>query len=60
MEKILTCTKCRKTFKVCGIRRGAREELQGVPCPFCGESMQVMWPAGTVFTTIPETRVSKL
>jgi len=60
MEKILTCTKCRKTFKVCGVYSDTTAGQQGVMCPFCGEPNQVSWPRDTAFTTIPETRSLKL
>ena len=54
MEKIVTCTKCRKTFTVSGQFSKAKEASQGVTCPFCAETNQVMWPMGTGLTTIPK------
>jgi hypothetical protein len=54
MEKIITCTKCRKTFTVSGPYSGAKEVPQPVTCPFCGESNDVRWPMDTGFTTIPK------
>ena len=54
MEKIITCTKCRKTFTVSGPYSSAKEVAQGVPCPFCGEHNEVKWPTDTGFTTIPK------
>ena len=54
MEKIITCTKCRKTFTVSGAYSSAGEVQQGVPCPFCGESNDVKWPKDARFTTIPK------
>lgn len=60
MEKILTCTECRKTFKVHGIRGVAVEEQQGIECPFCKQTNQIKWPRDTVFTTIPETAIPKM
>lgn len=56
MEKIVTCTKCQKTFKVSGPYSKVKDVLQGFSCPFCGESNEVMWPIDTGFTTIPESR----
>jgi hypothetical protein len=54
VEKIITCTKCRKTFTVSGPYSLAKEIPQGVTCPFCGGSNDVRWPADTGFTTIPK------
>ena len=59
MEKIVTCTKCRKTFKVSGHTSWVKEAPQGVACPFCGGSNEVMWPINTGFTTIPEKQAPK-
>ena len=54
MEKIVTCTKCRKTFTVSGQFSKAKEASQGVTCPFCAATNHVMWPMDTGFTTIPK------
>ena len=54
MEKIITCTKCRKTFTVSGPYSGAKEVPQPVTCPFCGEPNEVKWPMDAGFTTIPK------
>ena len=56
MEKIITCTKCRKTFTVSGPYSSAKEVAQGVTCPFCGELNEVKWPMDTGFTTIPKKK----
>jgi hypothetical protein len=53
-EKIITCTKCRKTFTVSGPYSGAKEVPQPVTCPFCGEPNEVKWPMDAGFTTIPK------
>jgi hypothetical protein len=59
MEKIVTCTKCQKTFKVSGPYSTTMEVPQGFTCPFCGESNEVMWPMDTGFTTIPTKQAPK-
>ena len=59
MEKIVTCTKCQKTFKVSGPYSKVKEVPRGFTCPFCGESNEVMWPMDTGFTTIPEKQAPK-
>ncbi len=59
MEKIVTCTKCQKTFKVSGPYSTTKGVPQGVTCPFCGESNEVMWPMDTGFTTIPTKQAPK-
>ena len=53
MEKIITCTKCRKTFTVSGPYSRAKDVAQGVTCPFCAGPNDVMCPMDTGFTTIP-------
>jgi DNA-directed RNA polymerase subunit RPC12/RpoP len=58
MEKIITCTTCRKTFKVSGPYSVIKQVAHGVTCPFCGEQNEVMWPMDTGLTTIPEKRNS--
>jgi DNA-directed RNA polymerase subunit M/transcription elongation factor TFIIS len=58
MEKIVTCTKCQRAFKVSGSLSRMKEVPQGVTCPFCGESNEVMWPMDTGFETIPKTQSS--
>ena len=59
MEKIVTCTKCKRTFKVSGSYSNAKEVPQGVTCPFCAESNDVMWPMDMGFTTIPTKQEPK-
>jgi len=59
MEKIITCTKCRKTFTVSGPYSSVKEVPHGVTCPFCGEANELMWPMDTGFTTIPKQRPTK-
>jgi len=54
MEKIITCTSCRKTFTVSGSYSSAKEVPQGVTCPFCRGGNEVKWPMDTGFTTIPK------
>ena len=56
MEKIITCTKCRKTFTVSGQHSSANQVPQGVTCPFCGATNDVKWPMDTEFTTIPKKK----
>jgi hypothetical protein len=56
MEKVITCTKCRKTSTVCGPYSSAKEVPQGVTCPFCGEANDVKWPMDGGFTTIPKSQ----
>jgi hypothetical protein len=56
MEKIITCTSCRKTFTVSGPFSSAKEAPQAVTCPFCREANEVKWPMGTGFTTIPKKK----
>ena len=59
MEKIITCQKCRKTFKISGSPSRAKEESCIADCPFCGQSTNVMWPKDTVFTTIPKPQTNR-
>jgi hypothetical protein len=59
MEKIITCKKCRKTFKIFGSPSKAKEESHIAGCPFCGQSNDVMWPKDTVFTTIPKPQITR-
>jgi hypothetical protein len=54
MEKIVSCAKCRKTFKVSGSHSKAKDVPHSVTCPFCGEPNEVMWPMDAGFSTIPE------
>lgn len=56
VEKIITCTKCRKTFTVSGPYSSAKQVPQGVTCPFCGEANDVLWPMDTAVTTIPKNQ----
>jgi hypothetical protein len=58
MEKIITCTKCRKTFTVSGPYSSAKEVPQPVTCPFCGEPNDVKWPMDTGLTTIPTKQIA--
>jgi hypothetical protein len=44
MEKIVTCTKCRRTFTVTGPYSSAEQIARGFGCPFCRESNDVNWP----------------
>jgi phage FluMu protein Com len=59
MEKIITCTKCQKTFKVSGPHSSMKEVPQGVTCPFCRDANELMWPMDTGFTTIPKKQTPK-
>jgi DNA-directed RNA polymerase subunit M/transcription elongation factor TFIIS len=59
MEKIVTCTKCRKTFTVSGPYGRMKEVPHGVTCPFCTESNELMWPMDTGFTTIPKQQAPR-
>ena len=56
MEKILTCTQCKKEFRVSGPLSTAKYVPQSVTCPHCEEPNEVMWPMDTTFTTIPKRR----
>ena len=39
-----------KTFKIYGPHSRTKEVRQGVTCPFCAESNEVLWPMDTGFT----------
>ena len=56
MEKIVTCRKCRRTFKVSGPYSATQNVPQGITCPFCEQSNEVMWPVNTQLTTIPNRK----
>jgi hypothetical protein len=50
MEQIVTCTRCKKTFRVSGLHSRTKEVPQGVTFPFCAESNEALWPMDTGFT----------
>jgi|SRR5215472_17808765 len=56
MEKIVTCRKCRRTFKLSGPYSATQNVPQRITCPFCEQSNEVMWPVNTQLTTIPNRK----
>lgn len=59
MEKIVTCTKCRRTLTVSGAYGGMAEVRREFICPFCGESNEVMWAVGITLSTIPKRQTPR-
>ena len=59
MEKIITCTHCQKTFKVSGSPSKAKQVPQGVTCPYCEETNEVLWPMDAPLTTIPRKQFGR-